>query len=69
MEKTYSCRQNRYFGKRPYVHTSSAEITYLFTCKKITLMSSTETIISFHITFFTIEASKKMYFVELIFAM
>ena len=51
--KTNSCRQTQYFRECPYFHTSWAErnTSFWVTYKKITLMNSTEIIISFRIKF------------------
>ena len=64
--KANLCRQNQYFRKRPYVHTSWAE-RYTCLLKKNRFYKQHRNDYSIpHI--FAIEAWKKMYFVELVFA-
>ena len=64
--KTNACRHSQYFRKRPYVHTSWAE-RYTCLLKKNRFYKQHRNDYSIpHI--FAIEAWKKMYFVELVFA-
>ena len=57
--KANLCRQNQYFRKRPYVHTSWAERYTCLLVKKIAFISSTEMIIPFHIKFLRLRHEKR----------
>ena len=64
--KTNACRYNQYFRERPYVHTSWAE-RYTCLLKKNRFYKQHRNDYSIPHNF-AIEAWKKMYFVELVFA-